>query len=551
MKKRILSLIILFAMILPFIPTPASAAYNAYIFDWGSGKKDDPYLVNSSSDMEKLIKQVNSGNTFRGEYIKLAANISFTPSAPIGDYPYNIDNAIGFEGTFDGNNCTITYTINNKGTDRCAGLFGYNSGTIKNLKVNATITVSSGLFIGGVAAYNDGTITNCTSSGTLSASCVSRTYIGGIAGYNTDGTIQRCENSATIQHVSGNAGGIVGRTDSYSKTNKVEICSNSGPVTTTNSMDTGGIAGSVYNCNIVNCYNAATITGTGNVGGIVGKFSSDSGSISNCYDIGTQTLIKPSLEGGSGNSSTRCDDIVAFSDTVTPKNCFTNRNYSDGEITYSLQSANSVPVWGQEIGVDPYPIFTEDIEKSVRRVQFYDTGVIQTNYVNYNKKIPTPPTMSEKDTAAFLGWVSSKDMKEPNYNADTLVTEDMSFYALYRVNFAGQSDNIAISVSNGRDSYINLYPYLKYYSFNSSVSAGKFTYDIIEGNDELNAGISDDSLVIPGSAMAGTYNIKVKATEKQPFISTISFDNYGTEPVTLNITVTVIDTINNKQRGRP
>ena len=255
-------------MILPFIPTPASAAYNAYIFEWGSGTKDDPYLVNSSSDMEKLIKQVNSGNTFRGEYIKLAANISFTPSAPIGDYPYNIDNAIGFEGTFDGNNCTITYTINNKGTDICAGLFGYNSGTIKNLKVNATITVSSGLFIGGVAAYNDGTITNCTSSGTLSASCISSTYIGGIAGYNTEGTIQRCENSATIQHVSGNAGGIVGRTDSYSKTNKVEICSNSGPVTTTNSIDTGGIAGSVYNCNIVNCYNAATITGTGNVGGI-------------------------------------------------------------------------------------------------------------------------------------------------------------------------------------------------------------------------------------------------------------------------------------------
>ena len=81
-----------------------------------------------------------------------------------------------FTGTFDGNSFEITglrAQLSVSSERDYVGLFGYNSGTIKNLglsNVSVTSTYNDTCYVGGLVAYNQGTITNCyISSGTVSA----------------------------------------------------------------------------------------------------------------------------------------------------------------------------------------------------------------------------------------------------------------------------------------------------------------------------------------------------------------------------------------------
>ena len=121
----------------------------------------------------------------------------------------------GYEGTFDGQGHTISgLYFNNKELDM-VGLFGSNSGTIKNVGV-----VDSYFYghynVGGVCGGNSegGTITGCYNTGTVSGS----SYVGGVCGGNSEGgTITGCYNTGVV---SGNVikdivdacvGGVCGR----------------------------------------------------------------------------------------------------------------------------------------------------------------------------------------------------------------------------------------------------------------------------------------------------------------------------------------------------
>ena len=129
-----------------------------------------------------------------------------------------------FAGNFDGNGHTITISGMTAGGDgayetQSFGIFGYNTGTIRNLTVanSSTINTSSRVLYGGlIVGYNAGTVTNCSASGSLSitnnnngytilnrgsAFTQSNIYVGGAVGYNS-GTISQVDvHNATLNAV--------------------------------------------------------------------------------------------------------------------------------------------------------------------------------------------------------------------------------------------------------------------------------------------------------------------------------------------------------------
>jgi uncharacterized repeat protein (TIGR02543 family) len=173
----------------------------------GSGvSTDSPIEV---SDQAELAAMANGPN----KYYKLANSFTITDWASLG---------VDFTGSLDGNGKTITFsgTITPNAVGR-AGLFGtINGGTVKNLNLAGTITVSvsiSTLRGGAVAGYlQSGAISNVKSTVTVSAETSGSgndANVGGIAGDNY-GTIMYCYSAGDVTAISNNrnanAGGIAG-----------------------------------------------------------------------------------------------------------------------------------------------------------------------------------------------------------------------------------------------------------------------------------------------------------------------------------------------------
>ena len=254
---------------------------------------------------------------------------------PIGNSSTN-----SFQGTFDGNNKTITGLYINQRTDN-AGLFGYVSNaedvsnaeiknlTMQNCKVvsrgehvgnfvgiaknNLTIsncsaeeTEVSGDFagkrVGGIVGGVDGTttITNCYNTGSVSGD---DNYVGGIVGYVWETTtITNCYNTGSVGGDS-SVGGIVGIVGSAAGLATITNCYNTGDVSGTESVS--GIVGGVWKtATITNCYNTGSVSGDSEIGGIVGYiYSNGTTTITNCYYLKTSS-VNASLNGVGVNDGT-------------------------------------------------------------------------------------------------------------------------------------------------------------------------------------------------------------------------------------------------------
>jgi surface protein len=168
------------------------------------------------------------------------------------------------------------------------GLFGYVTGTIKNLTVQGTVT--GGSYVGGIVADLYGTAENCSFTGAVNGKGV----VGGIAGYALGATVRNCSVSGSVTGGSQSVGGIIGSMGNST----VEKCSANANVTGT-LKNVGGICGDMSSGTISNCIHTGNVTGTvsvgdpddydsyvvtGNVGGIVGL--STGGHIRYCCHCG-------------------------------------------------------------------------------------------------------------------------------------------------------------------------------------------------------------------------------------------------------------------------
>lgn len=313
----------------------------------GDGTEQSPYLIQSGADLYYFKNQVDSGNTYQNEYIKLTTSIQLNDTfTRIG-----LSNQ-SFLGTFDGNNCSIIgYSY--LSTAKNAGLFfGIGSGsTIKNLCLNATtsgITYSS-LLVGQVIGGN---ILNCSTYGSLKQG--SGNAVGAICGgVNQGGKILNCENYASVEsttssnnktsgicgfletkgknivencnnfaNVKGysNVAGVVAEiannaSTSFDEANQIISCHNYGDISSFGSAAvTGGVVATTTNGKIINSTNYGNIIsspkGTSNaqpVGGIIGQLKTK-GIIDNCINYG---VIKGALRvggiiGNNGGSLSNC-----------------------------------------------------------------------------------------------------------------------------------------------------------------------------------------------------------------------------------------------------
>ena len=124
---------------------------------------DELQAVNSNLDADyKLVSNID------------LSGVVFTPLGDVSDE---------FDGTFDGGGFTISNLTIDLSASNDLGLFGSNTGVIKDFTLeNVDITGNDN--IGGLVGTNDGTIDNITSFGMV----VGNTHIGGFIGSDTGGS---------------------------------------------------------------------------------------------------------------------------------------------------------------------------------------------------------------------------------------------------------------------------------------------------------------------------------------------------------------------------
>ena len=389
MRKRILSMLCVFALCFTLLPVSALAddvsdwettqpttsggwtATDNYDTSWFDGQnvpggtQADPYIISDAADLAGLSVIVNGLSTyenkaysFKDKYIKIADNVTIDLAdhqwTPIGTksnvYGGDIPEPDGsssttsttawFKGHFDGNNVPIkNLRITNSDSD-VVGLFGYAlEAVIENVTLEdayiSAVDVRLGTYVGGIVALSDGsTVQGCkVVSGLITAkndSTADSGYVGGIVGtsgkdlYSTFQSgnashVTDCTNGAKIISATQYTGGIVGinGTANTAQTNvycTVTDCTNQGQIevdsgSTSSEFYAGGIAG----CNsatISNCKNKAAVKNTsGRAAGIAGHFEGKKKYIAD----GAYALIQDCENTGAISGSTQVGGIVGYS----------------------------------------------------------------------------------------------------------------------------------------------------------------------------------------------------------------------------------------------
>ena len=174
----------------------------------GSGTDTDPFRITSAADFKRYMES----STYNDRYVLLDTDIEIATDSWT---PIYVDRG----GTFDGNNHTISGTINSNvdgATYGAAiiGLFNDIYGTIQNLNVSVDITVTgtppdycNSVQVGGISGDltgAGGTISGCTYSGILTVKAKlnpeepTSVQVGGIVGYSSSGTVSNCTFKGTI-----------------------------------------------------------------------------------------------------------------------------------------------------------------------------------------------------------------------------------------------------------------------------------------------------------------------------------------------------------------
>lgn len=271
-------------------------------FSDGTGSASDPYIIKSASELAYFSK-CSYNLDFENKHIRLESNIDLNGLewTPIGHNK-------SFRGIFDGNGYTISSFIITQHYSG-NGLFGYVSGTIKNLRVeNFGIATSGNCFVGGIAGSTHGIISGCeTMDGIIHISSGEKgtISIGGISG-NNQGTIQNCHSNLSLVGIQLHSRGKV-RCGGISGNNgrKIENCYFNGDISATskkgffeekNGSYLGGIAG-FHEGSIESCYVKSNIAVTKEddqyyIGAIAGQIYdySRGGEIAKCYVSEDTTL---------------------------------------------------------------------------------------------------------------------------------------------------------------------------------------------------------------------------------------------------------------------
>lgn len=276
-----------------------------------------PVVIESVSDLLAFCDNVNAGADYAGLTVELANDIDLSGEdwVPIGAFS-------PFAGTFDGKGHKIAGLYYEGAPSTPVGLFGYlGCAVVKNLEVEGSITVTGG------------------DSQPFNA------YVGGLAGYQTDGLV--LENvgvdvdiyvddaAATWDYIGGLIGCATSVSNSVSCRLSMDSCYVKGSVTESSAggsvsglIYAGGFVGSAAYGNaasvvsLTDCYNMAEVAVDGAyVGGFFGQ-SNRSVVFDGCYNAGTVSV--------SASAEPTAEAFVSVGSTPTFSNCY----YLEGSADY-------------------------------------------------------------------------------------------------------------------------------------------------------------------------------------------------------------------------
>ena len=354
----------------------------------GDGKVGNPYIITTAKELKWFRDEVDRGR--HNICAKIADNVEVIDMSTVchaADKSQNLEEKswvpIGnsnekYQGTFDGNNKTITNLYINA-SQYYMGLFGCTyGGTIKNLTfeyANVTETNNyAGVLVG--KAFGGSTLQNIKISNTCQIK--GGNYTGGIAGYLV-GNAYNCVNYATVQGIQ-YIGGLCGHYSRSRTGNSMTACANYGNVTAS-SLDVGGLVGYFDSGTIQDCANYGGVKGTERVAGMAGTVTN--GKIQNVFSYGnisvTTKTQKVGMFFGFSNSGATEGMVAYYSGAKLTVNGqeqtvkafgngkpsednatgFTKDQLKSGVVAYQLQqNASSKAKWGQNLANDDdiYPV---------------------------------------------------------------------------------------------------------------------------------------------------------------------------------------------------
>lgn len=360
----------------------------------GDGKVGNPYIITKAEELKWFRDEVDRGRN--NICAKIADNVEVIDMSTVchaEDKSQNLiekswvpigDSNNKYQGTFDGNNKTITNLYINA-SQNYMGLFGCtNEGTIKNLTfeyANVTKTNNyAGVLVG--MAYGGSTLQNIKISNTCQIK--GGKYTGGIAG-SLVGNAYNCVNYATVQGIKF-IGGLCGRYSISRTGNSMTACANYGNVTAS-SPDVGGLVGYFDSGTIQDCANYGGVKGTDRVAGMVGSVTN--GKIQNVFSYGNISVTNKTQNVGmffGYSNSGATEGMVAYysgakltvngqeqtvkafgNGTPSEDNAtgFTETQLKSGFVAYQLQqNASSKAKWGQNLANDGdiYPVIGSEYQ---------------------------------------------------------------------------------------------------------------------------------------------------------------------------------------------
>ena len=266
---------------------PAELTTDKYDID-GDDSKDAVYEISNAGQLYWFAGLVNG--TLSGVPQNTSANAVLTADIVVNKNVLKSDGTVNegtfkewtpigntcngsyspYTGIFEGQNHTISGLYFKQENTSEVGFFGYNRGKILNVGILDSYFCGFSQ-VGGVCGYNSSTITNCYNKGVVDGTADGASSFGGVCGCNL-GILTNCYNTGIVSG------------QSY----------------------VGGVNGYNKNGTIINCYTTGEVNGTGShVGGVIGMNLSN-GTITNCYydstvytgaAIGTNSGTTTKIEG--------------------------------------------------------------------------------------------------------------------------------------------------------------------------------------------------------------------------------------------------------------
>ena len=412
--------------------------------------------------------------------------------------PIGCDGDHCFKGSFDGNDHTISNLTINQPNKSYQGLFGYISNSDHVFYV---------------------TLSNCNIKG--------KEYVGGIAGYAAEANIYGCKVSGTIE--GNNAGGIVGYNYSSSY--------------------------------LRSCFSACEVSGTSNVGSIVGNCS-NTNHFSNNYHLSTTIGGKGEYNKATGTDIagkaevvvkiTNGDErITTFTLPATPAVTWNEENYYKSGTEVILNCTETDGNYFDYYNVSNGAISNAGIiDGSHTLTGFTEDVVITPVYVTSQTDLSTLATIASIEALPYNGAVQHP-VPVVTYNNETLV-ENVNYTVSYSADCQNVGTTHTVTVNfigkytGSTSAQFTINPYN--ISVNNAITVTDFEGEYPKGyetigmtlkmagtNITLTAGTDYDVTDNGNHGSAGNYQLTINAKDNGNYVGTMSLDYTIVDTSTLTV----------------